>query len=578
MSEADARREPAELLAAAESELADLSIESQRAEWVYATYVGHDTEILSSVASARLIEATVRHARAAMSLAPERLSPVEARKVRLLRLSLPLLAPSDPAEARELTGLVSEMQGIYARGRHTPRGRSEPADLQGLSKILFESREPAALEDAWTGWHRIARPMRPKFARYVELANRGARALGFSDTGAMWASKYDMGPEEFEREVERLWTQVRPLYRSLATFVRRRLATYYGDAVVPARGPIPCHLLGDMWAQSWEGIYPIVAPPSNDGGPDLTKILEQRRVTPVEMVRFGERFFDSLGFDKLPSTFWERSMFVRPRDREVVCHASAWDVDLLHDLRIKMCIEATGEDFQTIHHELGHNYYQRAYSHQPFLFRECAHDGFHEAIGDVVGLSVTPSYLSAIGFADGPPPGDGAFGFLLRQALTKIPFLPFGALIDRWRWKVFSGEIVPSDYNRSWWQLKEAYQEVAPPGPRTEEDFDPGAKYHVATNVPYVRYFLAYILQFQIHRALLKTAGYSGPLHLGSIYGSKDAGHRLGEMLSLGASREWPDALEVVTGERRMDGGALLEYFAPLARWLDEQNRPAPAG
>ena len=569
---------PAAWLAQVEAELLDLAVEAQRTDWVYATHVTDDTEALSARANARYIEGTIRAAKQAEAWRGKPLSPEEARKVKLLRLSLSLAAPQDPRDARELTGLVARMQAAYAKGRHTPRGGVEPLDLQGLSRILFESRDPRALEDAWSGWHAIGRPLRRPFARYVELSNRGARELGFPDTGAMWASKYDLEPAEFLQEVDRLWTQVRPLYEALRTYVRGRLRAHYGGEHVPADGPLPAHLLGDMWAQSWEGILPIVAPPGAlAASVSVAPALRARGIGAVEMVRIGERFFDSLGFEPLPPTFWERSMFVRPRDREVVCHASAWDVDMDADLRIKMCIEPTDEDFQTVHHELGHNYYQRAYRHLPYLFRDGAHDGFHEAIGDVLGLSVTPSYLAAVGLADAADDGAAGFPFLVRKAFEKIPFLPFGLLIDKWRWQVFDGTVGPDRYNRSFWELKAAYQGVAPPSPRGEEEFDPAAKYHIAANVPYIRYFLAYILQFQLHRALLREAGYSGPLHLGSIFGSKQAGGRLGAMLEMGASRPWPEALASVSGERRMDASALLEYFAPVHRWLDEQNRRPPA-
>jgi peptidyl-dipeptidase A len=559
----------------AERELLAEAIESQRADWVYATFITPDTEELSSAALARLIASTVRLAREANRFDRRALVGETARKARLLPLSLPLLAPSDPALAQELTRLVASMQGAYAKGRHVPRGQTEPLDLQGLSRILTESRDPALLEDVWTGWHAVGRTVRPEFERYVSLANQGARELGFADNGAMWRSKYDMEPDAFAVEVDRLWEQVRPLYEALHTFVRRRLRTVYGEAV-PARGPLPAHLFGNMWAQSWEWIYPLLAPKPTGPPLDLTELLVRKKTTPEEMVRYAERFFVSLGLDPLPPSFWQRSMLVRPRDREVVCHASAWDIDFVDDLRIKMCIEITGEEFRTIHHELGHNYYQRAYGHLPYLFRDSAHDGFHEAIGDTVALSVTPGYLQQIGLLAATPPEDD-IGFLLERALEKVAFLPFGLLIDKWRWEVFAGRVAPKEYNRSWWALRERYQGIGPPRPRADEEFDPGAKYHVPANVPYIRYFLAHILQFQFHRGLLRAAGYSGPLHRGSIYGSKDAGRRLAGTLAMGASREWPEALEAISGERRMDAGGLLEYFAPLHRWLDEQNR-APGG
>ncbi len=575
---APAQPTPGTFLEEAEQVLMDLSIEAQQADWVYSTYITDDTEALSSRAYARLIGATVGRAKASTALDLAKGTPSEARRVKLLRLMLPMVAPSDPAEASELTALVAGMQGKYAKGRHAPKGTGAPIDLQGLSRILQESRDAAVLEDAWSGWHRVGREMRPDFTRYVDLSNRGARELGFPDAGAMWRAKYDMEPEAFAREVDRLWEAVRPLYRSLHAYVRRRLAETYGSDRVPERGPIPAHLLGNMWAQSWEGIYPLLAPPSTGSGVDLTQLLVERGTTPVDMVRYAEGFFRSLGFEPLPPSFWERSLLVRPRDREVVCHASAWDLDFVHDLRIKMCIEITGEDFQTVHHELGHNYYQRAYAHQPFLFRDSAHDGFHEAVGDTIGLSVTPEYLVRLGLLDAAPDASGDLGLLLQRALEKIAFLPFGLSVDRWRWDVFAGSVSPSEYTRSWWEVRTRYQGVAPPNERTEAEFDPGAKYHVPASVPYMRYFLAHILQFQFHRALVREAGVSGPLHRASIYGSEAAGRRLRAALEMGQSREWPDALEALTGDRTMDPRGLLEYFAPLQRWLDEQNRSAPVG
>ncbi len=567
-----------EILREAETRLKQLSIESSRAEWVRSTFITEDTEAVASRATARVMEATMALAKQAARVPGLVPGTDTERQLRLLRLSLPLAAPSDATSAQELSALVASMEGTYSKMTYAPRGASTPFDLQGLSRILGQSRDPAELADVWTGWHSVGRSMKPSFTRYVALANRGAQELGFADTGAMWRSKYDMDPGAFAIECDRVWAQVRPLYVALHAYVRRRLRETYGPGAVPEAGPIPAHLLGNMWAQSWELIYPLVAPPTSGAGVDLTKILVDRGTTPEQMVRYGEKFFVSLGFDPLPASFWTRSMFTRPRDREVVCHASAWDLDFEEDLRIKMCIEITADDFQTIHHELGHNYYQRAYRHQPFVYRDSANDGFHEAIGDTIGLSVTPEYLVQIGLLDRAPPPEQDIGLLLARALEKVAFLPFGLLVDQWRWKVFSGEIPPERYNAAWWDLKRKYQGVVPPSPRSEEEFDPGAKLHVAGNVPYMRYFLAHLLQFQFHRALARDAAGSGPIHRRSIYGDRAAGKRLQEMLALGCSRPWPDALELLTGERAVDGTALLEYFAPLQRWLDEQNRGHPVG
>jgi peptidyl-dipeptidase A len=470
------------------------------------------------------------------------------------------------------------MEGTYGKGKYCPPGKEKCLDLEELSRILATSRNPDEMRDAWKGWHAIARPLREPYQRFVTLSNKGAKELGFADTGAMWRSQYDMPPDEFAGELDHLWDQVRPFYISLHTYVRNRLRQQYGDAVVPAAGPIPAHLLGNMWAQEWSTIYPLVAPKEADPGYDLTAILKSRNTTPKEMVKYGERFFTSLGFAPLPETFWARSLFSKPADRDVVCHASAWDVDTREDLRIKMCVEITAEDFATVHHELGHNFYQRAYMHQPVLFRSGANDGFHEAIGDAIALSITPEYLVKLGLLQSAPDASKDIGLLLRRALDKIAFLPFGLVIDQWRWKVFSGQIPPDRYNQSWWELKLKYQGVSPPVERTEQDFDPGAKYHVSANTPYARYFLAAILQFQFHRALANAAGCKEPLHRCSVYGSEEAGRRLKEMLEMGQSRPWQEALQRLTGQREMDATAMLDYFAPLKKWLDEQNAGQKAG
>jgi peptidyl-dipeptidase A len=562
-------------LASAESKLLTMSVEASRADWVKNTYITDDTEVLAAKANEKVINASVDLVKQSKRFDGLQLPDDLARKMKLLRLGLTVVTPSDPKESEELTRIIAGMEGTYGKGKYCKA--SKCLDLQDITKIMAESRNVQELRDVWTGWHSISPPIRKPFQRYVELANKGAAELGFANTGAMWRAKYDMEPDAFAKELDRLWDQVRPLYLSLHAYVRGKLREKYGDAV-PANGPIPADLLGNMWAQEWSNIYPLVAPKDADPGFDLTQILKARKTEPKQMVRYGETFFTSLGFAPLPPTFWERSLFTKPRDREVVCHASAWDVDSVEDLRIKMCIDITGEEFTVVHHELGHNFYQRAYNKQPYLFRDSANDGFHEAVGDTIALSVTPEYLVKIGLLQKAPDPSKDIGLLLKKALDKVAFLPFGLLIDQWRWKVFSGEITSDKYNQTWWELRQKYQGVAPPVPRTENDFDPGAKYHVAANVPYMRYFLADILQFQFHRGLAKAAGCQDPLNRCSIYDNKDAGKRLNSMLAMGQSRPWPDALEALTGQRQMDATAILDYFAPLKKWLDEQNQGKPVG
>jgi peptidyl-dipeptidase A len=565
----------------AEARLMRLSEESSRADWVKSTYITDDTETLAALANERLLGASMELAKAATRFDGLKVPEDVGRRLSLLKLAITLPAPDDARKREELTRLLAAMEGAYGKGKYCrpgKDGKQECLDINALSNILAQSRDPKELLEAWRGWHAISPPYKEQYTRFVTLANEGAGDLGFHDMGALWRSKYDMPPDAFAKEVDRLWEQVRPLYVSLHAYVRRRLRETYGPQVVPEKGPIPAHLLGNMWAQQWGNVYPLVAPRDTDPGIDLTARLKARKVDEIEMVRIGERFFMSLGFAPLPKTFWERSMFVKPRDREVVCHASAWDIDNVEDLRIKMCIEISDEDFTTIHHELGHNFYQRAYNRAPFLFRDGAHDGFHEAIGDAIALSLTPSYLKQIGLIDQEPDPAQDLGLLLRMALDRVAFLPFGLMVDQWRWKVFSGEITPQNYNAEWWKLREKYQGVSAPLPRSEADFDPGAKYHVPANVPYTRYFLAHILQFQFHRALCEAAGQKGPLNRCSVYSSKEAGARFQRMLEMGASRPWPDALEAGTGSRQMDATAILDYFAPLKKWLDAQNAGQPVG
>jgi peptidyl-dipeptidase A len=571
---ADARA----FLEEANRELLRQGTDSARAQWVQSTYITFDSELIAAAANEAATEASTRYAKEASRFDGVELTARERRQLDVLKNTLTVSSPPDKKESEELARLMAAMEGTYGRAKYCPGGSTEDClDVEKITEIISTSREPRQLREVWEGWHNAASPMRKDYARFAELSNKGAQVLGYADTGVMWRSRYDMPPDEFAADLERVYQQLRPFYLSLHAYVRHKLRDKYG-AIVPEKGPIPAHLLGNLWAQEWGNIYPLVAPAGVKPSFSLTDNLKARRIDPLEMVRIGERFFTSLGFDPLPKTFWERSLFVKPRDREVVCHASAWDIDYVDDLRLKMCIDITQEDFTTIHHELGHNFYQRAYNKLPLILRDSANDGFHEAVGDTLALSVTPEYLVRIGLLDKAPDASADTSLLLMAALEKIAFLPFGMLVDQWRWQVFAGTVTPANYNRVWWDLKLRYQGVAPPAPRGDEFFDPGAKYHVPSNTPYARYFLANVLQFQFHRALAKASGCTGPLYRCSIYGSKEAGRKLKAMLEMGASKPWPDALEVLTGERRLDATAIADYFAPLKTWLDQQNAGKPVG
>jgi len=572
----------AEFIAAVEKDFSEFGVEAARVAWINATYITEDTDALSARYGAIGTEMSVKYALGAARFASvEGLDPVVRRKLDMLRTGIVLPAPTTPGAADELNTIATDIASQYGRGKGTLNGQpTNGSDIEAEMGNL--ARTPAELAEMWSSWHtQVGAPMKDDYARMVAIANEGARELGYSDTGAMWRSNYDMPPAEFAAMVDGVWDDLRPLYQSLHTYVRWKLNEKYGDAVQPKTGPIRADLLGNMWAQEWGNIYPLVAPAgSGDIGYDLTELILAKGMNETDMVKAGEGFFSSLGFAPLPETFWTRSQFIKPRDREVQCHASAWDVDNVEDLRIKMCIKPNGDDFQVIHHELGHNYYQRAYNKQDYLHLNGANDGFHEAIGDMVALSITPEYLVQIGLLDRSqvPSADKDTGLLLRQAMDKVAFLPFGLLVDKWRWGVFDGSIPPEKYNEAWVQLKRDYQGITPPVERPADAFDPGAKYHIPGNTPYMRYFLARVLQFQFYKAACDTAGWTGPLHRCSFYGNKDVGAKLNAMLEMGASKPWPDALEVFTGTREISGKAMADYFAPLKTWLDEQNKGKPSG
>ncbi|MDH4385054.1 MAG: M2 family metallopeptidase [Caulobacter sp.] len=561
----------------AEADLASLSQYVNKASWVRATYITEDTQWLEAKAGAEITNLATQLAIKAARYDKVQTDPVTRRKLDILKRALVLPAPQRPGAADQMATIGSRMDSVYSTGKFLFKGKM--ITLDDAVELMASSRDPADLKALWEGWHSISPVMRADYETLAAMANEGSKELGYADTGALWRSGYDMAPDAFASETDRLWAQVAPFYKNLHCYVRAKLNQTYGDAVQPKTGPIRADLLGNMWAQQWGNIYDVVAPPAESSAYSLDKLLVEKGYDPVRMVKTGENFYSSLGMAPLPATFWTRSQIVRPEGREVVCHASAWNLDDRDDIRIKMCTKVNAEDFYTVHHELGHNYYQRAYKDQPYIFKGGANDGFHEAIGDFVGLSaLTPTYLNQIGLLETVPGAEGDTPFLLKMALDKIAFMPFGLMVDRWRWQVYDGSLKPADYNDGWWKLRTQYQGITPPGARPGDAFDPGAKYHVPANVPYTRYFLAHIYQFQFHRSACKQAGWKGPLHRCSVYGNTAVGARFNAMMEMGQSKPWPEALAAFSGETRTDASAVTEYFAPLNAWLTKQNKGQSCG
>ena len=556
-----------------------LWLERAAASWVYATYLNDDSARLSSLADQRYADWHSRTVADSLAYRKDALDPRSQRMLDILALDTRMPAPINPDAQKELAEIAVGLERIYSEGHYCPEDGSECLYGNDLEEAVATSRDYDKALEYWQAWRKVSIPMREPYQRFVELTNEGARELGYADTGQMWRSSYDMPEQAFKAETDRLWAQVQPLYTALQCHVRAELAKHYGWAKMPVEGTLPAHLLGNMWAQNWSAIYDLIEPYPGASKVDPTATLVARDYSPEDMVRSAEGFYTSLGLEPLPDSFWQRSMLSRPEGREVVCHASAHDMDGGDDIRIKMCINQTYSDLRVVYHELGHNMYARAYGNQPTLFKGGAHDGFHEAAGDAVLLAMTPAYLASQGLIESADAShEATINDQMHRALEKVVQLPWTKLVDEWRWGVFSGEIPPESYNKRWWQLRKDYQGIAAPVARTEADFDPGAKYHIPANVPYSRYFLAGIMQFQFYQAMCKASGYQGPLHECSFYSSKVAGEKFKKMLSKGRSQPWQDTLEELTGTRQMDASAILEYFAPLNKWLTEQNTDRKCG
>jgi peptidyl-dipeptidase A len=602
-----------QFVARVNEEFRAISAELNAAQWLSNTYINGDSEMLAAKANERWLTQLNAWIAQAKRFEGQQLSPDTARAIKLIKLMTAMPAPKDPKLLQELTRLATRMEGTYGAGKYcTGTGEATTCrDIGQLSEVLAKSRDYDAQLDAWQGWHTISQPMRKDYIRFAELVNTGAREMGFADAGEMWRSGYDMSPAELAAESDRLWDQVKPLYEQLHCYARGKLdATYGKDRGEVAGGMLPAHLMGNLWQQDWGNLWDLMQPYPGAGSLDVNSALQKladdklgieldkpgdrnaseaertfaaqraaELATAKEMTVRAQDFYVSLGMPKLPDSYWENSQFIKPLDREVVCHASAWDMNMAGDVRTKMCIKPTEEELTTIYHELGHIYYDLAYNAQPPVFQGGAHDGFHEAIGDTIVLAMTPAYLQSVGLVGAQQRSQEALvNAQMRMALAKVSFLPFGLMIDRWRWGVFDGSIKPDSYNKAWWELKAKYQGVAPATPRGEEFFDAGAKYHVPGNTPYTRYFLSHVLQFQFYKALCDASGYQGPLYECSFYGSKAAGEKYSAMLSKGASQPWQKTMKELTGGEKMDASAVLEYFAPLQAWLKQQNAGSACG
>ena len=552
------------------------------ASWISSNFITFDSQKVIADYGTRYTLNSLEKARKASNFDNVLTSPENRRMLNILKSSFVMPPPLDESLASELSEITTGLQAMKGSGEDCYED-GHCFDLEAFEAIIDKSRNPKQLLSAWRGWHEIGKPMKPMYLRMVEIGNKGSKDLGYDGLSALWFSKYDMPADEFLNETDRVWDEVKPLYDALHCHVRAKLNDHYGDDVISKTGPLPVHMLGNMWGQSWSNIYDLVyTEETNDNSIDVTQIIKDKNLSEIEMVEYAEDFFLSIGFEPLPETFWERSLFVKPLDRSVVCHASAWNLDPVeNDLRIKMCIEKNEEDFITIHHELGHIFYYQAYNHLPTLFQGGANDGFHEAFGDLLTLSITPDYLNQIGFIskdEAKLAKEDPIGLLMKQALEGVVVVPWALMLDKWRAGVFNGEINETNLNSSWWELREQYQGISTSETRDERYFDPGAKYHIPGNTPYTRYYLARIMQYQFHEALCNSIGFEGNLHDCSIYGSMEAGKKIISTMAMGESLPWQEAFENLTGSRKLSGKSILNYYDPLMTWLNEQNKNRTCG
>ncbi|KAK0158218.1 hypothetical protein PV328_009250 [Microctonus aethiopoides] len=560
-------------------EASSVCSKTMMAQWDFATNITDNNRRKMLEEQTRKLKFERSSWRKAINFAWTRLpDPLTRRQLKLIAVKGRNSLTED--KFNELHHLIVEMKELYSRTRLCPyKKMGSICDLEidnDVSRIMAESRDYEELLYYWRAWQEaVGPPMKNKYMRYVQLANQAAKLNGFVDAGDQMREVYE--DDYFQQNIAEVISAITPLYKNLFTYVRTKLIERYGDKV-RADGPLPAHLLGNMWAQNWEGIYDLVKPYSAARSLDVTLEMIIQGFTPLRIFQMAEEFFTSLGMKPMPPEFWRYSMFEKPIDREVKCTSSAWDFCNRIDFRIKQCTKATMEDLVSTHHEMAHIQYYLQYKDQPLIFRTEALPGFHEAVSDAIELSVmNPRHLQRIGlYNNSTEDFENSINYLMLMALRKIVYLPFAYIVDQWRWRVFSDGV--ADMTTQWWELRLQYQGIVPPLPRVERDFDPGSKYHIPADIPYTKYFVGVVMQFQLFESLCDISGHVGDLHLCDLYRSQEAGRLLTEVLSQGSSRSWPDLVRTMTRGKmnRIDVSALLRYFDPLNKWLQRQNQMEP--
>ncbi|KAM6291936.1 angiotensin-converting enzyme 2 [Porphyrio hochstetteri] len=563
----------------------DISYESSIASWNYNTNITEENANKMNEADSKWSAFYDEASRNASSFP---LASIQDDLTRLQIQSLQDRGSSNlsPEKYERLSTVLSKMSTIYSTG--TVCKTTEPSEClvlePGLDIIMANSTDYHERLWAWEGWRaNVGRMMRPLYEEYVDLKNEIATLNNYSDYGDYWRANYEADyPENYKysrdqliKDVEKTFEQIKPLYQQLHAYVRHRLEQFYGPEFISSTGCLPAHLLGDMWGRFWTNLYPLTVPYPAKPNIDVTSTMVLKKWDAMKIFKAAETFFDSIGLYKMTEGFWNNSMLTEPTDnRKVVCHPTAWDLGK-GDYRIKMCTKVTMDDFLTAHHEMGHIEYDMAYSKQPYLLRGGANEGFHEAVGEIMSLSAaTPQHLKSLDLLEPTFQEDEEteINFLLKQALTIVGTMPFTYMLEKWRWMVFRGEITKEEWTKRWWEMKREIVGVVEPVLHDETYCDPAVLFHVSNDYSFIRYYTRTIYQFQFQEALCKAANHNGPLHTCDITNSTAAGTKLRELLELGRTKPWTQALENVTGEKYMNAAPLLHYFEPLYEWLQGNN------
>jgi peptidyl-dipeptidase A len=460
---------------------------------------------------------------------------------------------AETAQTEKLYGFAFTMDGKPLTPNDIDDGLKNEKDLAKRRKIWEASKE-------------VGKALRPGLVELRDLRNKSVQPLGYHDFFSYMASEYGMTTAELAATIDQINRDLRPLFRELHTWTRYELARRYGQ---PVPDLIPADWLPNRWGQDWSMLVDVP-------GFDLDAQIKTKPA--AWCVEQAERFYVSLGFQKLPQSFWEKSsLYPVAADAgfKKNTHASAWHIDLDHDVRSLMSIEPDTEWYETTHHELGHIYYYLSYSRPevPLLLRDGANRAYHEAIGSMMGLAAQqPRFVHAIGFESSGPKPDPT-QLLLKEALNYAVFIPWSAgTMFMFEKELYYDDLAPEQWNKRWWELTAKYQGIAPPTPRGEEFCDAATKTHINDDpAAYYDYALSFVLLFQIHDHIAREILHEDP-HDTSYFGRKEVGAFLKSILEPGASVDWKALLVEKTGSP-LSAKPMLRYFEPLMGWLKEQNQ-----